>query len=230
MQHHTIQLDQHKYNLCIKKSKIAKRITLSYNLKKHELLATIPYNLEYKKALIFVEKHSDWIKNHPHITEPLNFEKCSNINILNETYSIKDNVSYKSSFNIFHNEKIIEINSKTYQHRAKCLIECLKKIAIDIFTPLSENKSSHLGINYKSISVMDQKKWGSCSINGELKYNFRVIMAPLYVVDYLVAHEVAHLKEFNHSKNFWNIVEKLYSYNDINISKKWLKEQAHTLY
>ena len=54
-----------------------------------------------------------------------------------------------------------------------------------------------------------QKRWGSCSRKGELRFNWRIIMAPMSLVDYVVAHEVCHLKVHNHSSAFWKLLRKL---------------------
>jgi len=51
-----------------------------------------------------------------------------------------------------------------------------------------------------------RKRWGSCSVKGNLNFTWRLIMAPLQVIDYVVVHELVHIKEKNHSKNFWNHV------------------------
>ena len=64
-----------------------------------------------------------------------------------------------------------------------------------------------LGISAKRITVRDTKsRWGSCSARGTLSFSWRLIMAPAFVLDYLAAHEVAHLRELNHSHRFWRLV------------------------
>ena len=64
----------------------------------------------------------------------------------------------------------------------------------------------------KRVSVRDQSsRWGSCSTTGVLSYSWRLILAPPFVLDYLAAHEVAHLVEMNHSRRFWRLVESAVS-------------------
>ena len=80
------------------------------------------------------------------------------------------------------------------------------------------------------ISVKDtSSRWGSCASNGNLAFSWRLAFAPLFVVDYIVAHEVAHLKELNHSSKFWNVVKDIYD-GDVNMAQKWLLRNGILLY
>ena len=71
-----------------------------------------------------------------------------------------------------------------------------------------------LGVRVKAIRLRDQtSRWGSCSTSGTLSFSWRLIMAPPFVLDYLAAHEVAHLHEMNHSPRFWHLVESVWPAN-----------------
>ena len=113
--------------------------------------------------------------------------------------------------------------------RARRLIEAhYRMLALDHFTRKSRHAAQTLGTFPRSVRVRDTKsRWGSCSAEGGLSFCWRVIMAPESVVDYLVAHEVAHLVEMNHSKAFWKHVERLCP--DYKSRRRWLKEHGHTL-
>lgn len=88
--------------------------------------------------------------------------------------------------------------------------------------------SENLGVEVRSVAVKNYKsRWGSCSINGDIRYNWRAIMAPYEVVEYLAAHEVAHRKHHDHSKAYWSVVESLVP--DYKIRRAWLKDNGHTL-
>lgn len=65
------------------------------------------------------------------------------------------------------------------------------------------------GFLYNRVAIRDQKsRWGSCSAKGNLNFNYRIQFLPLHLADYIIAHELCHLKEFNHGKGFWELVER----------------------
>lgn len=85
-----------------------------------------------------------------------------------------------------------------------------------------------LGVNPQRITIKDQKtRWGSCSSKGNINYNWRVVMAPPAVLDYLVVHELSHMLVPNHSQKFWQLVETvLPGYKNY---RKWLKDNGRLL-
>lgn len=85
-----------------------------------------------------------------------------------------------------------------------------------------------LGVTYGKIRIAEQKtRWGSCSTSGTLSFNWKLMLAPPRVLDYVVIHELCHLIEMNHSKRFWSLVESVMpEYKEY---RKWLKENGDTL-
>lgn len=84
------------------------------------------------------------------------------------------------------------------------------------------------GGSYSRISIRDQKtRWGSCSSKGTLSFNWRLMLAPPVILDYVVVHELCHLTHMNHSPAFWQAVEKVYP--DYKSARKWLKDHGSEL-
>lgn len=84
------------------------------------------------------------------------------------------------------------------------------------------------GGQYARIVIRDQKtRWGSCSSNGTLSFNYRLMLAPPKVLDYVVVHELCHLKHMDHSPAFWQAVEQVLP--EYKTQKQWLKEHGHEL-
>lgn len=86
---------------------------------------------------------------------------------------------------------------------------------------VAQSEAAALGVTYTRITIRDQvSRWGSCSSNGSLSFNWRLVLAPHDVLDYVVVHEVCHLVEHNHGDAFWKLVERRRPhYAD---SKAWL--------
>ncbi|WP_212525198.1 SprT family zinc-dependent metalloprotease [Actibacterium sp. MT2.3-13A] len=86
----------------------------------------------------------------------------------------------------------------------------LKEQARGRLAAASDRHAAALGRDYGRLTLRDTRsRWGSCSSRGDLMYSWRLVMAPPEVLDYVVAHEVAHLAEMNHSPAFWALVERL---------------------
>lgn len=85
-----------------------------------------------------------------------------------------------------------------------------------------------IGVTHGAITIRDQKtRWGSCSAKGNLNFNWRLMLAPPRILDYVVVHELCHRKEMNHSKAFWNAVEMvLPDYKEL---RSWLRQYGSTL-
>jgi hypothetical protein len=97
---------------------------------------------------------------------------------------------------------------------------------------LSERVAHHAGaldVSPKRISVRDQStRWGSCSCSGSLSFSWRLIFAPGFVLDYVAAHEVAHLREMNHGPRFWRLVRD--TMPEMNAARRWLREYGAELH
>ncbi|WP_137701098.1 M48 family metallopeptidase [Marimonas lutisalis] len=105
----------------------------------------------------------------------------------------------------------------------------LKEAARDRLAEASDRHAAALGRNYSRLTLRDTRsRWGSCSSQGGLMYSWRLIMAPDDVLDYVAAHEVAHLAEMNHSSRFWSHVERLYG--DHRAARGWLRKSGPELH
>jgi len=84
------------------------------------------------------------------------------------------------------------------------------------------------GFRYGRVAIKEQKsRWGSCSRAGNLNFNWRLLLAPVSVLDYVLTHELAHLKELNHAPAFWRLVAR--GCPDYKLQRRWLREHGHTL-
>lgn len=113
-------------------------------------------------------------------------------------------------------------------HLARRLTDWLKAEAHKDLTARSEVHASTLGVEVTSVAMRSQSsRWGSCSSSGRLNYNWRLILAPPFVLDYVAAHEVAHLVHMNHSVQFWRTVKR--ALPDMERGRDWLKANGRDL-
>jgi predicted metal-dependent hydrolase len=115
------------------------------------------------------------------------------------------------------------------QHVGRRLSDFLKKEARNDLEELARFHARVSGRRIASISLKDTKsRWGSCTHDGNLSFSWRIVMAPPHVIDYLAAHEVAHLTEMNHGPRFWALCEKLCP--GTREAKAWLKRHGSALH
>lgn len=105
----------------------------------------------------------------------------------------------------------------------------LRQEAEQALTEASRRYAAALGVNFRRVTIKDTRsRWGSCTSTGDLAYSWRIILAPPPVLDYLAAHEVAHLVEMNHSARFWRIVAQLCP--DWRQQRDWLRRHGARLH
>jgi predicted metal-dependent hydrolase len=93
----------------------------------------------------------------------------------------------------------------------------------------AEAHADALGVRVRRLSIRDQSsRWGSCTSAGSLSFSWRLILAPCFVLDYLAAHEVAHLVEMNHSARFWRVVARICP--SVERAKRWLDTSGNDLH
>lgn len=116
-----------------------------------------------------------------------------------------------------------------YYFKRQLLERWFRKQASRILTDKAEKFGTLVGVSFGTVRIKDQKsRWGSCSSKGNLNFNWRILMAPEAVCDYVVIHEVCHLKHMNHSPEFWLLVGTVCP--EYRRYRKWLKERGKWLY
>jgi predicted metal-dependent hydrolase len=118
---------------------------------------------------------------------------------------------------------------KRHQIKANKLFkEWYMKSATEIIVPKAIAIAKQLGVSYKKINILDLKyRWGSCTPNDNIHFNWRIIKAPMTVIEYIIVHELSHLLEANHTPKFWNRVAVMQP--NFEKAKSWLKEFGYEL-
>ncbi len=123
---------------------------------------------------------------------------------------------------------VLKISSMVLANTKEHLQHWYKAQAFNYIRQRVDYYAQSHGLVYKSIKVNEARtRWGSCGHTNMLNFTWRLIMAPVRVIDYVVVHELMHLKQKNHSRKFWNEVAKIIP--DYRWDKRWLKDNGHLL-
>ena len=119
--------------------------------------------------------------------------------------------------------------SRTAQKRgASTFTRWYKERAYEVITERVAKYAKQYSFTPKQVKITSAKtRWGSCSPNGTLNFTWRLVMAPLDVIDYVVVHELVHLRVKDHSSKFWKVVESIYP--EYKKQRKWLRENGEKL-
>ena len=214
-----------KYKIIYSKRKTIK-IAIDNN---GEVIVTAPENISTEAIDDVIKKRTNWINDKLNeIKNRITLPKDS-ILYLGELRKVKVIIQkyLKKEFVVEHNNLFI-INVRSQDN----VIKVLKNYLIQEFDAIVRAKVKNYEKYFKmkpiDIKVKDVKsKWGSCTYDNKLCFNYRLIMANEEIIDYLIIHEMCHMVHKNHSKDYWNLVEKLYPiYKKCD---KWLKENGYLL-
>ena len=104
----------------------------------------------------------------------------------------------------------------------------IRRIFILPIIPWFKHHERELGVNFADARIVDNRyRWGSCTVNNNVNFNWRLIKAPMFVIDYIIVHELAHLIETNHTPKFINIVRA--QSPTMEKARDWLKENGQLL-
>ncbi len=216
-------------NLTIKRSSRARRLALRLDPKARAVTLVIPRGVSEARALAFASDNQQWIEERlSTLPEPIHYEDGAVIPVLGRNRRI--NIFYNSTLKTTHidlkyNEIVVFTNKEDPSGR---ILRFLKELARETIADLAREKAALIGKRIRSIHIRDTKsRWGSCAADGSLSFSWRLIHAPYESLDYVVAHEVAHLRHMNHAPRFWALCEDLSQYYDY--GKDWMRANSQTL-
>ncbi|WP_018901134.1 M48 family metallopeptidase [Rhizobium sp. 2MFCol3.1] len=217
--------------LTIKQHERATRITLRIEPGGRALKMTIPSGLARRDVDAFLDRHQGWL-----MTKLAKFSTDTGLHdggtILFR--GVSHRIQYTGSLRglteatVIDGKPVLRVSGMP-EHLGRRIATFLKKEARADLERLAKFHAHSIRAPIKSISMKDTRsRWGSCSAEGNLSFSWRIIMAPPAVVDYLAAHEVAHLKEMNHGPHFWALCKKLCP--GMEDAKSWLKRHGSLLH
>ena len=222
-----IDVQGRKIPLRFRRNAKARRLVLRLDSKTQGLVMTLPKRTGLTEALRFVENSQEWIiRTLSKQAAPTVVGHGASILYRGEIHSLQFTGGKRGLVSV--SDHVLQVPGDE-AHAQRRLHDYFKKQALQALSAASYKYASAMQTRYSRISIRDQKsRWGSCSAGGVLSYSWRLILAPDYVLDYVAAHEVAHLREMNHGPRFWRLV--LTHCPHARDAKQWLKTHGREVH
>ena len=208
----------------------ARRLALRVDVARGEICLIVPKRMSEKRAWEFAHANVGWIqtrlsKLEKHTAIPFTHGTVIPIFGIPRTIQI-NHASGRVTTCVLHDEYLHVHTKRT--DPATNIKRYLYDLLDETARPLAHEKATSIGKTITAFDLRDTKsRWGSCAPDGRIMLCWRLIFAPIHVIDYVVAHEVAHLKHMNHSERFWGLCDNLS--DDMAGAKDWLKANGETL-
>jgi predicted metal-dependent hydrolase len=219
-----LRFDGAVYAVRVKRHAQARRYTLRIQAATHEVVLTMPPRGNLRDARAFAERHGGWIAARLNrLPKPAPFADGALVPIrgIDHRIALRGSARGVTATEIdADGVHLLRVSGDT-PHLERRVTDFLKREAKRDLEAAAHHYATTLGVMIARISIRDQaSRWGSCSSTGVLSFSWRLILAPPFVLDYLAAHEVAHLVEMNHSRRFWRLVLRICP--DAHRAKTWL--------
>jgi len=207
----------------------ARRLVLRLNNEGTAAIVTVPKGVSRARALDFVERSTAWLEARlAQRGERVVLAPGSSIPLRGVPHEIRNIPTRRGAVTADPSAQLIHVPGEL-PHLARRLTDWLKTAARLELTAASQRYAAVMGVSFRRITIRDQKsRWGSCSAAGELSYSWRLILTPSHVLDYVAAHEIAHLKHMDHGPQFWRLVLK--HCPEASRAKKWLKAHGQDVH
>src|SRR5579859_8093140 len=220
--------DGSRLPVLLRRSQRAQRIALRLRASQPGIELVVPQGVSLKRALAFLESRRGWIAAQAAKLPPrIPFVDGAAIPVLGIDHRLTA-LGLRRGVPPFHiGAGAIEVTGLP-EHLARRTESGLRDHARALLDDKTARLAARLGKRLGRVSIGDAaSRWGSCSTAGNIKYSWRLVLAPEQVLDYVVAHETAHLAEMNHSRRFWAVVEALHG--PFEAERNWLKRNGARL-
>jgi predicted metal-dependent hydrolase len=203
----------------------AKRISLRVDPADGAVALTVPWHVSVEEGLRFAKRQSDWLRARlQSVPDATPFADGTEFELLGTRVRVRH--GGKGPAKLIGGELVVGGDMSFVPRRVR---DFLKAEARRALTAKSRDVAARLGKTVKSVRIADPRsRWGSAARDGRLSFSWRLVLAPEFVCDYVVAHEVAHLAHMDHSPRFWATVQTLYG--DPARARAWLAANGAALH
>jgi predicted metal-dependent hydrolase len=222
-----LEIDGRAVTLRFRRNASAKRMVLRLDGTTGGLVMTLPKRTSLNDALRFTELSRDWIsRTLGKQPEPTKLVDGSSVLYHGRLHVVHISGGPRGVVQVIHGA--LHVPGKP-EHASRRLKDFLVAEAERELASASRRYADAMEAKFTRISIRDQKsRWGSCSAGGVLSYSWRLVLAPPEVLDYVAAHEVAHLREMNHGPRFWRLL--LTHCPHARTAKQWLKAHGREVH
>jgi predicted metal-dependent hydrolase len=224
-----LRIDGRPVEITLRLNPRARRLIVKVHPSTGEVSVVAPSRRALDHALEFARGESEWIARRlAHVPTQVALDLGTRIPFRGEEYLITESESGRSPVWIDHVARAIRVAGRG-EHAPRRVLDFLKREARKSLDSRTVEYAKAIGTGPKRITVRDTaSRWGSCSTTRALSFSWRLILAPPFVLDYVVAHEVAHLRQMNHGPRFWALVRELVG--DIDLPQAWLSKNGPMLH
>lgn len=231
--HIDVRYGDEAFKVMVRRRTAARRVTLRISNATGEVVMTLPEKASLTTAKRFADAHGGWIAARIRkLPDRIAFEAGASIPVRGIPHRIVRRIAPSMRTGIFgspEGEAPVIVVAGEEPHIPRRVQELLKREARRDIEKAVARYTARLGVQARKITLRDTRsRWGSCSSRGGLSFSWRLILAPPHVLDYLTAHEAAHLVEMNHSVRFWRIVHDICPHTDE--AERWLKRNGSGLH
>lgn len=211
-----------------RRTAISKSIRITPNLARQVVSVSYPLYSSRTRAILFLEAKRDWvIRQLEAMPKKQKIAEGSTINLFGERVRVVHIPEARRGVWVEDGRLYVSGSREFLNRRAK---DHIKALARRRFTAMAAGYARRLGREIVRVSVKDTtSRWGSCTSDGALSFSWRLALAPMPIAEYVVAHEVVHLKEMNHGTRFWRALAEIYPY-DVDAAVRWLARNGAKLY
>ena len=229
--HLDVAHDGEVYRIAINRSTRSRRFTLRVRAASRDVLLTMPARASLTSARAFAERHSAWIGARlARLPRPVPFEPMAKAPLRGVDHTIVHRPGARGVVWIEAGAQgpLLCVAGER-PHVARRVADFLRREALKDIEAAVARHAATIAVRPARISVRDTvSRWGSCSSSGRLSFSWRLILAPPWVLDYIAAHEVAHMVHMNHSQKFWAVVGR--ASPDVDRAEAWLKAHGASLH
>ena len=207
----------------LRRSARARRLSLRVSGLDGRVTLSMPRDLPERQARAFLDDKADWVRAHVGESKDLRVPK------IGDTVPVEGRELPVVIAAGRPAISAVAVHVRKGRPVPAQVAALLKLRARDRLTERCDAHAAQLGRRFGRITLRDTRsRWGSCTSAGNLMFSWRLIMAPPEILDYVAAHEVAHLVHMNHSAAFWDVVARLYP--DYRAKRGWLRENGASLH